>query len=90
MWQLASWEWDLKRLAASVVIAGRHLGLLERDSARAARATVRAYREHMAEYSFMHALDVWYDRIDIAGKREGPNGNRPIGAVFDQIGRSNP
>jgi len=61
----APWEWDLKRLAASVVIAGRHLGLLERDSARAARATVRAYREHMAEYSFMHALDVWYDRIDI-------------------------
>ena len=31
----APWEWDLKRLAASVVIAGRHLGLLERDSARA-------------------------------------------------------
>ena len=61
----APWEWDLKRLAASVVIAGRHLGLLERDSARAARATARAYRERMAEYSFMHALDVWYDRIDI-------------------------
>jgi len=61
----APWEWDLKRLAASVVIAGRHLGLLEKDSARAARATARAYREHMAEYSFMHALDVWYDRIDI-------------------------
>jgi uncharacterized protein (DUF2252 family) len=60
----APWEWDLKRLAASVVIAGRHLGLLEKDSARAARATARAYREHMAEYSFMHALDVWYDRID--------------------------
>jgi uncharacterized protein (DUF2252 family) len=61
----APWEWDLKRLAASVVIAGRHLGLREKDSARAARATVRAYREHMAEYSFMHALDVWYDRINI-------------------------
>jgi uncharacterized protein (DUF2252 family) len=52
-------------LAASVVIAGRHLGLREKDSARAARATVRAYREHMAEYSFMRALEVWYDRIDI-------------------------
>ena len=58
----APWEWDLKRLTASVVIAGRHLGLRERDSARAARATVRAYREQMADYSFMRALDVWYDR----------------------------
>jgi uncharacterized protein (DUF2252 family) len=57
----APWEWDLKRLAASVVIAGRHLGLREKDSARAARATVRAYREH----SFMRALEVWYERIDI-------------------------
>jgi uncharacterized protein (DUF2252 family) len=61
----APWEWDLKRLAASVVIAGRHCGLRESDSARAARSTVRAYRERMADYSFMHALDVWYDRIDI-------------------------
>jgi uncharacterized protein (DUF2252 family) len=61
----APWEWDLKRLAASVVLAGRHLRLREKDSARAARATVRAYREHMAEYSFMRALEVWYDRIDI-------------------------
>jgi uncharacterized protein (DUF2252 family) len=61
----APWEWDLKRLAASVVIAGRQLGLRESDSARAARATVRAYREHMADYSFMKTLEVWYDRIDI-------------------------
>jgi uncharacterized protein (DUF2252 family) len=61
----APWEWDLKRLAASVVIAGRHLGLRESDSARAARATVRAYRKRMADYAFMPALDVWYDRIDI-------------------------
>jgi uncharacterized protein (DUF2252 family) len=61
----APWEWDLKRLTASVVIAGRHLGLRERDSARAARATVRAYREKMADYSFMRALDVWYECIDV-------------------------
>ena len=62
----APWEWDLKRLTASVVIAGRHLGLRERDSERAARSTARAYRERMADYSFMRALDVWYDRIDMA------------------------
>jgi uncharacterized protein (DUF2252 family) len=61
----APWEWDLKRLTASVVVAGRHLGLKENDSMRAASATVQAYREQMADYSFMKALDVWYDRIDL-------------------------
>ena len=59
------WEWDLKRLAASVVIAGRHLRLSDNESARAATATVRSYREHMIDYASMRALEVWYDRIDI-------------------------
>jgi uncharacterized protein (DUF2252 family) len=61
----APWEWDLKRLAASVVIAGRDLALSESDSARAATATARTYRERMADYAFMRALDVWYDKIDV-------------------------
>jgi len=59
------WEWDLKRLAASVVIAGRYLRLPESDSFRAAIATVRSYREHMADYASMRALEVWYDRFDM-------------------------
>ena len=53
----APWEWDLKRLAVSVVVAGRHLRLRENDSVRAARATVQAYREQMADYAFMKVLD---------------------------------
>ena len=61
----APWEWDLKRLTASVVVAGRHLGLRENESMRAAGATVQAYREQMADYAFMKALDIWYDRIDL-------------------------
>lgn len=61
----APWEWDLKRLTASVVLAGRHIQLMQSESARAARAAVRSYREHMAEYAFMKALDIWYDRIDL-------------------------
>jgi uncharacterized protein (DUF2252 family) len=61
----APWEWDLKRLTASVVVAGRHLGLRENESVRAASTTVQAYREQMADYAFMKALDVWYDRIDL-------------------------
>jgi uncharacterized protein (DUF2252 family) len=61
----APWEWDLKRLAASIVIAGRHLELSESDSSRAATATVCSYREHMSDYAFMRALDVWYETIDL-------------------------
>src|SRR5271167_1360647 len=61
----APWEWDLKRLAASVVIAGRYLRLSDNESARAAIATARSYREHMADYASMRALEVWYDRIDV-------------------------
>lgn len=61
----APWEWDVKRLTASVVIAAHHLRLTESEAARAATATVRAYREKMADYSSMRALDVWYDRISV-------------------------
>src|SRR5271167_2257195 len=55
----APWEWDLKRLTASVVVAGRHIGLSESDTARMAIDTVRSYRERMSDYGSMRALDVW-------------------------------
>ena len=61
----APWEWDLKRLAASVVVAGRQIRLSESDATRAARATVRSYREHISDYASMRALDVWYDTIGV-------------------------
>ena len=62
----APFEWDLKRLAASVVIAAQHLRLPDSDAARAATDLVREYRERMADYASMRALDVWYDKIDLA------------------------
>jgi len=61
----APWEWDLKRLTASMVIAGRDLGLTETDSAKAAIRTAKTYRERMTNYSSMRALEVWYDFIDV-------------------------
>ena len=61
----APWEWDLKRLAASVVVAGRQIRLPESDAARAVRATACSYREHMSDYASMRALEVWYDTIDV-------------------------
>ncbi|MGU5651859.1 DUF2252 domain-containing protein [Aeromonas allosaccharophila] len=61
----APWEWDLKRLAASIVIAARHLELSESAAAKATRASARAYRERMMDYSSMRALDIWYDRVTL-------------------------
>ena len=61
----APWEWDVKRLAASIVIAARHLDLLDSEAATAATASVCSYRERVADYGSMRALDVWYDRIDL-------------------------
>ena len=61
----APWEWDVKRLAASVVIAAQHLRLPESDGARVAADLAREYRERMIDYASMRTLDVWYDRIDL-------------------------
>jgi uncharacterized protein (DUF2252 family) len=56
-------EWDLKRLAASAVVAGR-MTLGDRVGADGALALVRSYRRHMKRYAAMGVLDVWYDRVD--------------------------
>jgi uncharacterized protein (DUF2252 family) len=69
----APWEWDVKRLAASVVIAAQHLRFADSDAAKAATDTVCSYRERMANYASMRALEVWYDSIDLErASREFP------------------
>ena len=54
----APWEWDLKRLAASFVVASRNNGLSESSARNAALTCVRSYREHMTEFSEMNPLDL--------------------------------
>ncbi len=60
----APWEWDVKRLAASVVLAGRFLGTKENQCKEAARATVASYRTHIREYANMRELDAWCSRLE--------------------------
>jgi uncharacterized protein (DUF2252 family) len=60
----APWEWDLKRLVASVAIAGRHLRLSRKHNATATMAAAAGYREQMALSAPMRALELWYQRID--------------------------
>jgi uncharacterized protein (DUF2252 family) len=60
------WEWDVKRLAASVAIAGRELALGAGSRRAAPEATVRSYREAMRQFAAMGNLDVWYAHVDAA------------------------
>lgn len=73
----APFEWDLKRLAASVAIAAEHLALPKSDAARVVTDVVREYRDRMFNYGWMRALDVWYDRIDLQ-KYEDRSGDPEI------------
>jgi uncharacterized protein (DUF2252 family) len=57
------WEWDVKRLAASLVIAGRANGFDDAQRARIVRTTVRQYRESMIRFAEAGNLDVWYAKI---------------------------
>jgi hypothetical protein len=60
----APWEWDVKRLAASFVIASRNNGLSDKRARETALTCVRSYRERMAVFSEMGALEMWYYRLD--------------------------
>jgi uncharacterized protein (DUF2252 family) len=59
----APWEWDVKRLAASVAVAARHIGLGDKAAARSAAAAAGAYRLHMADCAMMTSLQVWNSRV---------------------------
>jgi uncharacterized protein (DUF2252 family) len=60
----APWEWDLKRLAASFVLACRNNRFGEAVARDSALTCVRCYREAMAQFSEMRTLDVWYATLD--------------------------
>ncbi|MEU0544921.1 DUF2252 domain-containing protein [Nocardia sp. NPDC005978] len=57
-------EWDVKRLAASVVVAARANGCSDTDAAAGARAAARAYRETMTRLAGIGETDVWYEKVD--------------------------
>jgi uncharacterized protein (DUF2252 family) len=59
------WEWDVKRLAASVEVAGRELGFARGERRAAVLACVEAYRLQMRASAAMRTLDAWYDHLDV-------------------------
>ena len=61
------WEWDVKRLAASLAILSREYGCTTRERRAIISRTVREYREAMARFATLGSLDVWYARLDVTG-----------------------
>ncbi|WP_438318198.1 DUF2252 domain-containing protein [Streptomyces sp. HUAS TT3] len=63
-------EWDVKRLAASLAVAGRERGFSGRDRAAVVREAVSAYRLRMQHLAGLRVLDIWYAQDEAAGLRE--------------------
>lgn len=67
----APWEWDVKRLAVSFVVASRNNRLGDAIGEEAAAACARSYREQMAEFCAMNTVDVWYASFEAESLIDG-------------------
>jgi uncharacterized protein (DUF2252 family) len=79
----APWEWDVKRLAASATVAARQSGFDEISVAEITTAGVRSYREWIANFAGMGALDVFYSHVDAEqalslSKTAGPSAKKQL------------
>jgi uncharacterized protein (DUF2252 family) len=63
--QVGPWEWDIKRLAASLVVAARTAGLADGDGVTAAQGCGAEYRTEMATMAELSAFEVWHSRLDV-------------------------
>ena len=74
-----AWEWDLRRLIASVHVAGRQNGASEDECGTAVRRCVRSYREHLSHLAAQPLLARAYDRLDLDRLHRTAVGHRPAG-----------
>jgi uncharacterized protein (DUF2252 family) len=65
-----AWEWDIKRLGASLVLAARDRSFSKTVANQAVRASAASYRERMSEFAEMTVLDTWYARVSIDALKE--------------------
>jgi uncharacterized protein (DUF2252 family) len=79
--QPGPWEWDLKRLVASIVSSGRFLGANKRLCKESVLAAVSSYRKRMHEYAGMGYLNLWYATINEADILRTLTGTAQKGAL---------
>ena len=70
----APFEWDLMRLAASIVVAADDNGFPRKVSRRIAQHAARRYREQVRALSEMNFLDVWYSKVDVRDRMQAAAG----------------
>lgn len=61
---VAPFEWDLKRLATSFVIAARDIDLADKVGLKAIKTMLNSYRQHLLENMELSPLQVWYEKVD--------------------------
>ncbi len=83
------WEWDVKRLAASMLIAARDNGYSTGRQDKIVRATVSAYRSAMRQFARMSMLDLWYALMDGEAVRNLVARRRKMRPSADQLRRAN-
>jgi uncharacterized protein (DUF2252 family) len=83
------WEWDVKRLITSIVVAARHNSFPEAVSRQAALKGAQMYREHMGVYATMRHLDVWYSRVTVENvlKRVRPGDRATLSREIEKARR---
>jgi uncharacterized protein (DUF2252 family) len=81
------WEWDVKRLAASLVVAARDRGFDGAAQRDVVLSGVRAYREAMRAFAGMRTIDVWYARLDVE-RRFAEWGRRLDAGTRKELGRA--
>lgn len=84
------WEWDVRRLAASFIIAGRHNGLDQKEARKVTRQVLRTYRKAMDILSDMRVTDIWYSLTEvdrISESYEGRDLKKAAGKMFDKAKR---
>ena len=62
----APFEWDVKRLAVSLAVAGRVAGASDREARLLVRTATKNYRWHLGQLALLSPLDAWSSRIDLA------------------------
>ena len=62
---IAPWEWDVKRLVASFIIAGRNNNFKKKECRAAARQAAKSYRENIWKFASLPVLDAWYDAMNL-------------------------
>lgn len=79
------WEWDVKRLAASLTIAGRHTGLGKKETRKLTRRAVECYRKGMAQCAEMRVTDLWYSLVEEQMLVEAGDSKRLRAAILARV-----